>query len=397
MYMIRLLFEQALQAHQQNNFESAKIYYKKIIQLQPHHVLTLNNLGAIAIKENQIDQAKDYFKKALAIEPKHKEARSNLAAVFLQQEEWKESSWHYYLYLQLMPEDSEAHYNCGVATMAIGQLQEAIQHFEKTLSIVPYHLNASCNLAAIYLIMNRRVLAIATYQHIIMQQANHPIACYMLSALTGYPVSPPAAPVEYIKNLFDNYAASFDKHLVNVLHYQLPQLLFHISSPYLSENLTILDLGCGTGLSGVMFREKAKTLIGVDLSPRMLFKAKEKNIYDKLIEANLIDALRDSNDYYDLIIAADTLTYVGDLNTIFAAAYSALKQQGLFIFSVEMSKLNHEYTLQTTGRYQHSTLYIKKLATRYFFKRLLSKKISGRKQDQQAVTHSIFILKKKKM
>lgn len=51
---------------------------------------------------------------------------------------------------------------------------------------------------------------------------------------------------------------------------------------YLNESLDILDLGCGTGLIGSWFKDYARKLVGVDVSPTMLDMATKKGCYHEL-------------------------------------------------------------------------------------------------------------------
>ena len=44
----------------------------------------------------------------------------------------------------------------------------------------------------------------------------------------------------------------------------------------------VLDLGCGTGLAGAAIRPFCDWLVGVDLSPAMIAKARQKGLYDRL-------------------------------------------------------------------------------------------------------------------
>ena len=65
---------------------------------------------------------------------------------------------------------------------------------------------------------------------------------------------------------------------------RVPERLGELLDPVLEDrsNLSILDLGCGTGLSGLMLRRRARHLTGVDLSPEMVEKARARGIYDRL-------------------------------------------------------------------------------------------------------------------
>lgn len=379
----------------QNELEKAIYHYENVLQENPEHVEALNNLGVVYIKQNNIKKAIEYFQQALVTDPKHQDARSNLAAALLQQDRFTEASWHYQLYLQLAPEDSEAHYNYAVAAMGLGNLDLAIKHFNRTLEINPQHADAHNNLAAIYLKMGRKEQAIDHYQKTKALKPNDSVATYMLSALTSKDL-PESAPPEYIKQLFDNYAGTFDKQLIETLHYQIPNLMREALTKFLpqaQEKGLILDLGCGTGLSGVAFHDLAKQLIGVDLSPRMLEKAKDKAIYDELIPANIIDFLLTTPNKFDLIIAADTLVYLGDLSAIIKNCYRILQDQGFFIFSTEFNS-GENYDLQPSGRYRHAPAYIEKLAVDSGFKVLESQQIIGRYEQEKPLTSTIYILQK---
>jgi len=59
------------------------------------------------------------------------------------------------------------------------------------------------------------------------------------------------APIQYIENVFDSYANTFDTHLRQVLKYQAPEKLVALVTQHstpTAEKWNVLDLGCGTGL-----------------------------------------------------------------------------------------------------------------------------------------------------
>ncbi|MCX4239251.1 class I SAM-dependent DNA methyltransferase [Paraliomyxa miuraensis] len=57
------------------------------------------------------------------------------------------------------------------------------------------------------------------------------------------------------------------------------------------RDLDVLDAGCGTGLCAPLLRPLARTLVGVDLSGKMLDQARRRGGYDELIEAELTEML----------------------------------------------------------------------------------------------------------
>ena len=123
-----------------------------------------------------------------------------------------------------------------------------------------------------------------------------------------------------------------------------------------------LDLGCGTGLAGVLFRDRVEKLDGVDLSPAMLAKAAALGLYARLEEAELGSALAAAAPAsFDLIIAADTLCYVADLAPVFAEARRVLAPGGLFAFTLETHD-GDGVLLRDTLRYAHAAALARDLA-----------------------------------
>ena len=101
----------------------------------------------------------------------------------------------------------------------------------------------------------------------------------MAAMMNIFPPSRP--PTDSIAGLFDRYAPHFDAHLVGKLEYHAPELMAAaLERVWDGKPVDILDLGCGTGLCGVLLRKMAATLAGVDLSPAMIDKARERGVYD---------------------------------------------------------------------------------------------------------------------
>jgi predicted TPR repeat methyltransferase len=95
--------------------------------------------------------------------------------------------------------------------------------------------------------------------------------------------------------------------------------------------------------------------VGVDLSPGMLARARARQAYDELVEAELSAWLARQQAAFDLIVSADTLCYFGALDTTLAAAASALRPGGRLVFTVERAPDGVEaYQLDPSGRYSHA-------------------------------------------
>lgn len=103
------------------------------------------------------------------------------------------------------------------------------------------------------------------------------------------------------------------------------------------EGLNILDLGCGYGWHCAYFKnKKANKILGIDISEKMIKKAKEINL-SLNIEYLVKDfySLNDINDSYDLVFSSLAIHYIQDFENLTKQVRKLLKPKGTFLFSVE--------------------------------------------------------------
>ncbi|MFZ5690920.1 MAG: methyltransferase domain-containing protein [Pseudomonadota bacterium] len=152
-----------------------------------------------------------------------------------------------------------------------------------------------------------------------------------------------AMSADYVRSVFDQYAAKFDDALA-ALRYTAPELLAQAVADVRRAQdrpvhfAAMLDLGCGTGLSGAAFRPVCDWIEGVDLSPGMIAQARRKKLYDKLDIGDLTESLDRcirADVRFNLIVAADVFVYCADLTLIASLVRDVLADKGLFAFTVE--------------------------------------------------------------
>jgi predicted TPR repeat methyltransferase len=167
----------------------------------------------------------------------------------------------------------------------------------------------------------------------------------------------------YVRHLFDQFSADYDQRMIGQLGYRAPAVLRELASLILPQQsgLTILDLGCGTGLSGEAFADMAAAIDGVDLSPSMIAKAKSRDIYRELIVGDIETALAQLSSSYDLVLAADTVVYIGDLTVLIREVERKLSAGGYFLFTVE-KKDGEGFELGPKRRWRHSEAYLRSIA-----------------------------------
>ncbi|MGE0653859.1 MAG: methyltransferase domain-containing protein [Alphaproteobacteria bacterium] len=186
---------------------------------------------------------------------------------------------------------------------------------------------------------------------------------HILIALRDDP-APARGSDDYIEYLFDAFAPYYDHNMRDELHYQAPELLHAAVAERFAgrTDLSVLDLGCGTGLSGVPFRAIAKRLTGGDLSALMVEKARERGIYDDLHVAELTAFLgAEAPDAYDLVMACDTFIYFGDLRQVVVPSARFMAADGLLVYSVEKSE-QYPFRLTDSGRYAHHRDHVTEVA-----------------------------------
>jgi predicted TPR repeat methyltransferase len=182
----------------------------------------------------------------------------------------------------------------------------------------------------------------------------------MIAALSGE-AKPARASDDYVRQEFDAFADRFDATLTNWLDYRAPQLVADAVRAALGPGAVTaatIDLGCGTGLAAPLLRPLTRRLEGVDLSPRMLDKARARGGYDALHEGEIGRFLSTRRGQYTLAVACDVFCYFGELAPAFAAVAAALKPGGIFAFTVERHA-GEGHALGPSGRYAHADSFVR--------------------------------------
>jgi predicted TPR repeat methyltransferase len=172
-------------------------------------------------------------------------------------------------------------------------------------------------------------------------------------------------PPAYVRSLFDQYAPKFEKALVDDLGYRGPELLFRavlaargaVRRPAFFNRA--IQLGCGTGLAARAFAKEVDAFIGIDLSPRMIERARATGLYAELEVNEMAQGLRGKpGASADLILAADAMVYVSDFVPLLREAARVLVSGGLLAFTAE-THAGEGVMLGEGLRYAHSAAYVR--------------------------------------
>jgi predicted TPR repeat methyltransferase len=353
-------------AHQQGRSDEALTLIRKSLAVAPNQADCYSNLGIVLQSLGRQEDAIDAYRSAISIDPNHANAHSNLGIALRAAGHPSEAEAAYRTAIRLNPEHIDAYTNLGILLNGLKRTDEAAQCYSKVITLRPKHREARRLLALAHCTLGEVNEAVKIFEDWLAEEPGDPVARHMLAACTGRDV-PARASTEFVERTFDSFAASFESKLER-LSYRAPALVaaaLQHSGLEPSKRLHVLDVGCGTGLSGLLVAPYARRLVGVDLSEQMLARAKEKQVYDELSKTDLTEYLRATTDTFDVIIAVDTLVYVGSLDAVIAAAAEALRANGLFAFTLEQASRREndelDYRLEMHGRYCHGEAYVRRL------------------------------------
>ena len=368
-----------------------KNIYRQSIIKNPDCAETHFKNGVTFFGEGDLDAAVDSYQKVLKIDPSRHEAYNNLGSALHAKGNLDAAVKNFKKALKINPRSAETHNNMGTIQKAKGNLGAAIISYKRAIKIEPSLAAPYCNIGTCLKELNKQNEAIKFHKKALKLDPNNGTYQHALAALTGKKTM--SAPKDFIENLFDNYATNYDDSLVKKLEYRTPKLIADLilNYPFSVSLGSILDLGCGTGLAGVELRGLCQNIEGIDLSQRMLTKAKQKNIYDKLNHTGILKYLSEAELDFDLFVAADVFIYVGELSEVFRLINSRNKRKGWLVFSTEDSE-NDGFFLEKSGRYSHSKAYIESLCMDFDYKLLHFSKTVLRKNKGKFVTGGLYLL-----
>ncbi|HEX3485833.1 MAG TPA: tetratricopeptide repeat protein [Micropepsaceae bacterium] len=304
----------------------------RFLALRPDHADGWNNRGAVLISIGRVDDALASFDRALAIQPHLVEALSNRSTMLHELKRFDEALGACDALVELAPDLAAGWNNRGNVLAALDRYDQAIQSYDKALAIEP-GLPAAVE--------------------------NRDLALLELKRVTRCPPG-------YLRNLFDEFSSNYDETMIETLGYRAHLHLRALAERVIPKGATgrrILDLGSGTGLVGDAFKDMAAggRLDGVDLSPLMIAEAQRRAIYNDLILGDIETFLAAFERSYDLILAADTMIYFGDLGPTLAGVFKRLVPGGFYIFAVEASPGNG-WKQTDAKRFCHSENYLRTAA-----------------------------------
>lgn len=328
---------------EQGRLSDAMKCYEAALQADPRCARAHLNRGNLLLTTGRIDEARDAYQLAVACDPHYAAAYFNLANLNCRAGEYDQALRNYRISIDIKPDFADSWVALGNALADLGRDAEAVQSYQRALAINPDYASA------------------------------------------------------IVTKLFDDYALRFETHLTAALGYSVPRSMREAVGRFVGDKRPLqraLDLGCGTGLIGEHFRDLVAEIDGVDLSPKMLEQARQKQIYRKLDRDEIVAWLERAaaeSQSFDIVLAADVFVYVGDLEPAFKTIRAILNHGGLFVFSLE--NLAHgSFELLPTFRYAHSPCYVRDLASQHGYIIEHSEQVNVRRDKDGKIGGTIFLL-----
>lgn len=393
------LLDRALQACRAGRLPEAERLFEKLLQAAPGRIELHLSLAAILREDGRRVEALDRLHRALALDPGRIDVRLQIGALLHQLGRVDEALAVYRDVAARVPDLDEAHDVLGMALWHDGRLAEAGAEFARFAELRPDSAQGRMNIGAVFHESGRLEEAVEAYVHVLALDPAHAGAhenlgkalarlhtggqaeeaarlagewrrsypgnewAQHLGAAVAGDDSPERASDAYLRAEFDGCADGFAAHLA-ALGYCAPRLLMEALDrdlPPAAGRLDVLDLGCGPGTGAPLLRPHARRLTGLDLAPRMLDRARAAGGYDELLAGEVGGFLRAHLGAFDLIFAADVLSYSGRLDGLLAAVAGALRPEGNFGFTVEEDPAASGFRLHPSGRYSHTAAYVREV------------------------------------
>jgi len=356
--------------YETRNYNESEKYYLMFLEVDTKNIKAINNLGRLYDETGRHEKAIKKYIEAIEIDGSIATIYLNLGKVYIKTRNIPEAKKAFLCSIKLDPQHPESYFNLGKLYGEINDTDKAKEYLTKALDMdIPGHMEKA----------GEFILAVK----------------YFLSNIDD-PDTFNEDKKAFVADLFDGYADKFDEHLVEGLQYKTPQIINDLLTSHVTkiDNAT-LDLGCGTGLCCKYLKERSAHITGVDLSAKMIDKARELGCYDELIVGEITEVVNNANEMLDLIVAADVFVYIGSLEDIFLACSSKMNKNGYFIFSTEhLTGEQEDFRLFDSGRYKHSNIYLNQLLSNNNFELVEHNFCTLRKENGRNVEGCVTILRK---
>lgn len=325
-----------------------------------------NRLGILLVGVRKFDQAALCFAEALNLKPNDLNYSQHLARTLELLEAYDAADEIYQSMIAQDPMRELTYHETA-------QMHENRGDLAKALAIYDQAIDNNCRSSEIFrrsgIIahkMGDKDMARARFMAGLALKPNDPVLLHFVSLSETY--TPKSLPDAFIAERNNQLAANYETEMIGN-NYRIPGLLRQAvmkirpridpSRPNPQKLSSVLDLGCGTGMIGIMLSDVAVLLKGVDLSVQMLRSAQLKGVYTEFDVIAADKALTEETRHYELITAAGLMAYIGDVAEFAKKLLGRLQPGGVVIFDFEAVSDTTTYRLTEEGLFIHNADYVK--------------------------------------
>lgn len=136
---------------------------------------------------------------------------------------------------------------------------------------------------------------------------------------------------------YDAFAAFYDELMSDVDYASIADFLVDVLNKYRPSSELVVDLACGTGTLTDMLAQRGYDMIGIDASPDMLMKAREKCPGNVLLLCQPMNRLDLYGTIDAVVCTLDSISHITDKKTVlevFKNVSLFLEDNGIFVFDV---------------------------------------------------------------
>ena len=318
-----------------------------ILAAHPKHWHTLNFLSSLLLRADQTEGALIFAERAIAHAPDdpeiHQRLTMNLASCANRAGRPEVAISACREFLDRYEPKADILATLSAVQIRVGRLADGLKSTDAGLALFPGNSTFHHNRSTALLNLGRAEEAVEAFGR-------------TLRPLAG-------DPGDFSSGMVSQYAAMAEGYDDNPLHQLYGRLMAQMIVKAVGSTLNkrLLDAGCGTGSLGANL--KTAYLAGIDLSPEMLAKARARHVYQELIEGNLVPAMAQRTDSFDIIASTVVLYHMSDLGPFFREASRLLVPRGHLFFSTDPAPDSMDIGVGAPGEYAHSRRYLRTLAT----------------------------------
>jgi len=424
------LLKKAINKHKAGQHAVAQSLYKKILKSQPDHIDANYMLGTSLAETGRADSALKYVRQAEVHAPDSQYIKNNLGNVYRMLGDYENAALKYNEALSIQPDMVQALNNLAIVQRRLHNNDQAIALYKKAISTKPDFLEAHYNLGKSYWDEGQYENAYTCFQRVLELKTDHALAmhemgnCYMQQKNTEQAIScfekylelvdedtcgarlklsylhagelPERQPEQLIKQTYEKKARTWDQDVERAdMAFLGPQ---HIEQAIVdlglsSDNMRVLDVGCGTGLCAPFLKKFSNQLYGVDLSPQMLAQAEKKKLYDKLVCSDILEYLSPSSEAFDLVVGSGVMIFFGDLRQVIKQTAITINPAGHFIFTLYKSN-QEDIEIRDNLHFAHSEQYIRRVASESGFEVVTIKDVVHEYEQEQPQAGFVVSLRK---